>query len=257
MNKIAALLLILKIYFIPSSAMCAQTPIKLTPDTYNHDLVVEAAAVTPWTNHVTGTMDNLGPANKSWQTWYENGLTGGGAGGLPTGAGIFTSAAGASTLFELLPYTHNNALRLDVLNFSDSLTLVAPQQYSSLSLLAGTSFGPAFIQLAFHFADGTPPIDGPQSPTLIAPNWVDGVGAPAAFVASGSVLNLDQPAFQHLGSTNPRLYQIDVPLPPGFSDHPLSRIEIRWTGTQTNAVTAIFGLQAQSFPSRRHSFLDA
>jgi hypothetical protein len=214
---------------------------------FNQDMVVEAGAVNDPVTHyegaVTATMD-AGIAKKD-NTWYEQGLAGSGGGGLPTG-GLFTSLSDPSTQFQLAAYTGNNALLLDAANTSGTLTLLTPGHFSSLSFL--TSSGSVFqsaptLGLTIHFADGSSALSGLG---IVSPDWFD--HSPTALNASGRV-GVDTGNFDHVGTSDPRMYQETVQLPSNAWGHPISSIDITWTSNGSdNSHTGIFALSGVSVP---------
>jgi hypothetical protein len=207
---------------------------------FNQDVVVEAGAVDDPTMHYTGavtaTMDT--GTDRTFNTWYENGLPGGGSGGLPA-AGVFTSAANPTTQFLLAPYTGPNVLLLDQAGSTGTLSFATPGAYSALSILVTSALGtstPPVLALTIHFADGSPALTGLS---VVAPDWFD--NGPAALIAGGRV-RVDTGTFDSIGTNNPRIYQEDLLLPSGADGHPIASITFDFSGGTSATHTAIFGI---------------
>jgi hypothetical protein len=220
------------------SASAGSIPIVVSG--FNQDVVVEKGAVDDPTTHYTGavtaTMDT--GTDRTFNTWYENGLPGGGSGGLPA-AGVFTSAADPNTQFLLAPYTGPNVLLLDQAESTGTLTFATPGAYSALSVLTSSALGtstPPVLALTIHFADGTPALSGLS---VVAPDWFD--NGPAALIAGGRV-RVDTGTFDSVGTDNPRIYQEDLLLPPGTDGHPIASITFDFSGGTTATHSAIFGI---------------
>jgi hypothetical protein len=215
------------------------TPIGLTTASYNQDMVVELGAAGNLANSVSATMD--GGAMKTGFTWYEKGFNASSpTTGLPKSTVIF-SESDPTTGFVLMPYFVNNVRMFDVLNSTGTLTLQMPSKYSALSFLAASGHGPGMLFITLHFADGSANADGLS---VIAPDWFG--GSPVAITANGRVDTAG--TFDAVGTGNPRLYQLDLPLPASAADHPLASIDINWNGTQTDGVTALFAVSGTPVP---------
>jgi hypothetical protein len=228
----------------PVSATAGNIPIAVSG--FNQDVVVEKGAVDDPTTHlagaVTATMDT--GTDKTFNTWYETGLPGGGSGGLPA-AGVFTSAADPATQFLLASYTGPNALMLDQAHNSGTLDFVSPGVYTSLSFLTASALGSAtspVLALTIHFADGTPSLTGLS---IVSPDWFD--QGPAAFVAGGRV-NVGTGAFDSVGADNPRIYQENILLPSDAAGHAISSVTFDWSGGTTATHTAIFAISGAPVP---------
>src|SRR5882672_983067 len=86
---------------VAGTARAAFTPIALNPASYNHDVVIEAAAPISLNGSITATMD--GGTNKTGNTWYERGynlaaLTT----GLPPAGSLVTNGA-LNHIFRMAP----------------------------------------------------------------------------------------------------------------------------------------------------------
>jgi hypothetical protein len=237
---LALSLAITGIFTLNSRQTASGGSIPIVVSGFNQDVVVEAGAVDDPTTHfagaVTATMDT--GTDKTFNTFYENGLPGGGSGGLPA-AGVFTSAADPTTQFLLAPYTGPNVLLLDQADSTGMLTFTSPRAYSALSFLVTSALGtstPPVLALTIHFADGSPALTGLS---VVAPDWFD--NSPAALIAGGRV-RVDTGTFDSIGTDNPRIYQEDLLLPSGTDGHSISSITFDFSGGTTATHTAIFGI---------------
>lgn len=122
-------------------------------------------------------------------------------GGLPNSG---TIVSGTKT-FQLMPYTGNNALFAPA-SSSNTLALVTPASYSSLSFLVFSTEGSSTFNITVYYTDLTSTNAG----NFTVQDWFNGTGAVISGigrckrVASG-VTNDGLP-------TNPMLYGIDVPV---------------------------------------------
>ncbi len=241
----AVSLVSMAVVFGPTRAEAGSTPI--TVSGFNQDMVVEASAVDDPTTHyagaVTATMDQ-GTVLRD-NTWYEAGLPGGGAGGLPTG-GLFTSLANPGTQFQLGPYAGLNALLLDAANTTGTLTLLNPNKFYSLSFLTSSGLGSAdgpILGVTVNFADGSPSLSGLS---IVSPDWFD--HGPTALIASGRV-GVDTGIFDQVGSNNPRMYERTILLPSTAWDREVASIDLVWAANgRETAHTGIFALSGSVVP---------
>jgi hypothetical protein len=227
--------------------------VSLSATGWNYDIVVENTATGPdFRSFVTATMDS-GTA-KNGGTFYENGLAGGGVGGLPAAGTVITSAADPNTTFTLQPYTQNNALLLAAQNASGrtgTLTLSTPTYLDRLAIFGssgnvggGTSNqnDTVLITFADNFAPQTFTI------TQIAQDWFG--GSPTALSTRGRLSQVQSGSFDNVGGDNPRLYQATIDLS-AFADHPVASITFTHNTTGGNAsggYAAIMAISGQVVP---------
>jgi len=210
-------------------------PIGLTASSLNQQMVVPVGATASGTANaqfnafITATMD-AGTA-RTGNTWYQVGFNAAApTTGLPMGT-TFASAANPAVNFALQPANVNNALLLNTSNTSGTLTFANPASFTTLSLLASDGNGAANITLTANLVGGgTAPLG-----TVSVPDWFN--GANAALVANGRVSNGDA-TFNNVNSGNPRIYQIDIPVPTTTA---ISSIAVSWGGSG-GTQTTIYGI---------------
>jgi len=139
--------------------------------------------------------------------FYEAGLNGSDRGLLPNG--VFTSELDETTVFQFMPYGNTNALVLGY-NYpgSATLTLVTPQAYDSLALLAcsaNTSGGMG--SLVLNFTNGT----HSQALNFNAQDWFNTV-TNVAIQGFGRLKLGAGSAAEDDGANNPNLYQTTLNL---------------------------------------------
>ena len=143
-------------------------------------------------------------------------------GGIPNN-GLITS--GTKT-FQLEPYTGNNALFAPS-STSNTLTLVTPAQYSSVSLLVFSTEGSSTINVIFNYTDLTSSNVG----NYTVQDWFNGTNAVLSGIGRckrvvSGVTNDGVP-------TNPRFYGINVNIPCAGQQKVLASITIN--GVTSNA----------------------
>lgn len=132
-------------------------PITLTG--WNQDVVLENAPFPA----ITADFDTFG------STWFGAGWRGH-PDGLPSSL-RFTSQFNPEVIFQLQPYTTNNALRLDT-SFSGrtgTLVLAITSPYRSLAILGSSGTGRGTGTLALNFVDGT----SVSNLSFVALDWYD------------------------------------------------------------------------------------
>jgi sugar lactone lactonase YvrE len=169
----------------------------------------------------------------------------GGAGrtlGLPTN-GTITSLLDGSTVFQLAPFTDDNALDLTNGGSSGTLFLSSLAAYDSLSVLATSANGGGTGSFVVEFANGQ------ESAPLayIANDWYDDPGA-AALTHFGRIYSGSFNAFytDDNSGAEPNLYQTTVNLAAlGLAAEPISAVQFflpTGPGLTATTITAIFAL---------------
>lgn len=162
--------------------------------------------------------------------------------GLPPSRQI-PSSVQPDVLFSLQPYDANNVLKLFSLNHSATLTLVKPERYASLHVLAASALWMGGLgRMDLHFADGGTHSNIP----FLAKNWFD----PSAKMGI-SGLRAVQPSNGSLEflvrETTAALHQTDLDLVAmGLSDRVLTAITftrpIVPNGSLITGILAVSGL---------------
>jgi len=216
-------------------------PLSLTSSSWNEDMVVEDGAST-FTGSVTATMDN--GTGLGGFTWFEQGADAASlTTGLPHSGSTFTSAASATTHFQLQQFTGNNAILLDSTVTTDTLTFSSATPLSGLSFLTSSGNGTGTINLTINFSDGTQSVTGL---TFNSPDWFN--NTPVAFTPGGRASNNGSNGINYqLNGSNPNLYEEDITLTGIAAAHPISSITLSYAGgTATHtAILAVSGATVQ------------
>jgi len=208
------------------------TPIPLTSDSYNQDVVVERTAPPPVLPATTATMDS-GGFNTNF-TWYERGYRNDSpiTGLLPAGS-LLTSEAVADHEYQFAPsYAENNVILINSGITNGTFTLEKAAAYTMLSFLVSGGNGGGAVGYTIHYEDGTT-----QTNRLTCEDWLNGPNP--AFTAGGRV-NVSTYLFV-VDTINPRLYAQDVVVTQ--SSVPIVSIEFSYTGgSGQRAIFAVSGV---------------
>ncbi len=211
-------------------------PISLTG--WNADVVIEAAAAGPPFNSYASEV-NAGEGNAYYQTGLPQY-----AWGMPP-SGTLASLVGDRTIFQLQPYTANNALVLspDTGLTNGTLYLTNPATYARLAVLANSANGTNQTgSVTLNFSDGTAVTN-----TLFAPDWMNGT-VNVAWFGPGRV-NLSSGA-DTTGPENPCFYQttINVLALTGGTNKTLRSLTFGKAQANSTLIYAVSGLLAGSTP---------
>jgi autotransporter-associated beta strand protein len=214
------------------------TPIGLTAASFTQSMVVPASVAGTLTGagaynaYITATVD--GGTARTGNTWYALGSAANPTTGLPMGT-TFTSASSLATQYTLQASNGNNVLLMNSANPGNpngTLTFASPVQVSALSFLVSSGNGAGTLALTANLVGGGTASLG----TISAPDWF-GSGT-TAYIANGR-MNNGNGAFANLNSGNPRLWEVDVPVPSGTAA--IQSVSIAWTGGSTTN-SQIFGV---------------
>jgi hypothetical protein len=196
------------------------TPIPVTG--YNFDVIAEA---TPALSATNTTLDG-----SDYVLYSQNYGTSFGSGtGLPNN-GLITSG---SSSYQLAPYTSDNSIFLSS-GETDSLELVTPAPYSSLSLLGFSTEGPGTVLLVIKFTDGTAMVVNSSN----LPDWFSGTGAVlGGFDRTGRTG--DTPDYS---TSTPYMYRINVNLSCADQAKLVQRVLIINTTPSPSIKTALFAV---------------
>src|SRR6267142_952101 len=231
------LALFVLLLFPPSKLPAANmTPISVTG--FNWDVVIENTAAGP---PFTAFASELNPGEGN--AFYQSGLPGHGF-GLPA-SGNFTSAAGDGTVFQFQPYTENNALVMstDTGLTTGTLTLVTPQMYSRIAVIANSASGSGVGTMTLNFDDGTSFVTNYN-----APDWFNNAG----FALQGTErINVNSGAVSG-NPGNPRFYQTSIDLAGtlGATNKTLASITFdQPSGPRSTGIYAVSGEVAALIPA--------
>lgn len=222
------------ILFSTGVALGDFTPIVLTSDSYNCDVVIEKSAPSPCVPVTTASMDT-GVTNTGF-SWFERGHnTDWPAAGLPEAGAILVSDSAADHRYQFAPnYQTNNAVLVDSSCTHGTLLLTEPAPYSGLSLLTSSAGGhSAVVGYTIRFQDGSA-----ETGSFISIDWIS--GATPAWSANGRI-SVTAFTYDIMNSDNPRLYTLDINL----TNKTSSIISIEFTYISGLGHNAIFALSGQ------------
>jgi hypothetical protein len=178
-------------------------PVRLTSDSYTHDIVVEKTASPPLVPVTTASMEG-GLANDNF-TWYERGyMPDWPTTGLPKAGTRCESEIASDHQYQFAAsYKQNNAVLLDALVTNATFNVVNPTTCVSLSFLVSGGNGGGKIAYTIHHENGAA-----QKGSFACTDWFN--GPMAAYTAAGRI-NVSTFAFD-MNPGNPRLYAWDVAL---------------------------------------------
>jgi hypothetical protein len=240
-----------------SASAAGYSPLPVTANSYNADVVVEKSVPSLGTN-TTATVD--GGTNNNGNTWYEVGYSTnpppGGPflqSGLPaagtilnaafvTGVSNVSAAYMATHSFQLAPsYAANNAFMIDTSNILSTATFTVPAIYTNLAFLVTSGNGGGNVGILIHHADSSV-----ETNFFGAGDWFGGT-LNVAFTAMGRI-NATTGNFDTQGSItspgNPRLYGRDVPV--ANTTSPITSVDFVYGSGAANVHNQVYALAGAS-----------
>lgn len=151
--------------------------------------------------------------------------------------GIITSEANANVVFNLAPYTGDNALKLVTNGSAGTLTFAEAISATNLYVIATSGSLLSNISVDINFTDGTS-----QSNTdIVIPDWYGGTILPTAKSGVGRVSRFDNGLQGN--AADPRLYQLTLNVDIANQNKVIESITVTKTGT--SGAMNIFGVSAK------------
>lgn len=226
----------------PLAAAAQFTPIPLTPESFNHDIVVERTAPAPIVPVTTASVET-GLTNSGY-TWFEKGYNADWpATGLPAAGSIISSDLAPDREYQLAPdYRTNNAVLIDSTSSHAELGLINPAPFAALSfLLSGAHDSiPTPVGYAVHHADGSV-----EPGTVLCKDWMD--STPIYDYAAHGRVSVSSFTFANLNANFPKLFAAGVTLTNGTS--PVTNVELSYvSGAGHSVIMALSGASATPGP---------
>lgn len=160
--------------------------------------------------------------------------------GIPTSGFITSAVAGTPGLtYQLAPLSGNNSLRLQNAAASGTLTFTTPTAAVSLYMLATSGSAAATLNLLVNFTDGT----SQPFTSISVSDWYGGANAAISGIGRvGRGSDILEP-----NSTNPRIYQINLPINAGNQSKPIASVQVTKPGA--DGVANIFAFSADAYTS--------
>lgn len=245
-------------------ARAALTPIPITPESYNADVVVEKTAIPSLKVVTTATVDQ--GTNNGANTWMEkgydlinpdNGLPAPGTiitapvgdvflGGGITVFGVNTNnPAAANYSFQMPPsYAEPNGILIygDGVNglASGTFTLTTPAPYALLSFAGSGGNGGCVVGVIINHADGSK-----QTNSFGCPDWFNGTSN-VLFIANercGSSVNF---TYANQNSGNPRIYFRDIAV--ANTTSAVTSIDLYYVSGPANSRNDVLAVSGASTP---------
>jgi hypothetical protein len=221
---------------VPSSRSFAGfSPIALTANSYNQDVIVEKSGPSPLIPATSASME-AGLTNTGL-SYFERGYdTPEPSSGLPVAGTVFSSELDGNHDFQLAPtYKTNNAVLIDSNLTAGTLTLLSPRAFGQLSFLVAGGNGSGQVQFTIRYQDATS-----QTGIFTCPDWYFSLNA--ACVANGRV-EVTAFTFDSVNSGHPGMFSRDVTLSNSLS--PVTRIDFAYvSGASHDAIFALSGAAA-------------
>lgn len=200
---------------------------------YNQDVIANGTGAAA--SSTTSDIDNSGYAFLS-ADYRANSASSAPAYSLPAN-GVITSLANSSVVFNLAPYTGNNALKLVEDASTGTLAFVEAISATNLYVIATSGSGASAMSVNINFTDGT-------SQTVTGssiPDWYYSTALPSAYQGTGRVSRFDD--IMQGSSSDPRMYQLTLNVDVANQSKTIQ--SITFTKSGTSGALNIFGVSAK------------
>ena len=219
------------------------SPVELTTDSYNQDLVVEQSAMQEPTGPppLTTATTDAGTANGG-DAFYEQGFDANYPdSGLPIHGSTVTSISQSDHSYTFAPSyaAANDAMLIDSVKTNGTFTLAAPAAYSALSFAACSGGGSTAVNVVVHHLDGTT-----DTGSLPVQDWFSGANDHQILTANGRV-NVQSLTFDNENSGQPNVYAYDITLTNTASV--VTSIDLSFNGGGHGTIFAVSGSTGSDF----------
>jgi Concanavalin A-like lectin/glucanases superfamily/Immunoglobulin domain len=213
------------------------SPIPIASSSYNESMIMAKVDLVAAT---TATLDE-GTENYG-TTWFQQGYyLADPSVGLPAPGATFTYTSNSIEYsYTMAPsYTNDDAILIDSSAPSATLTLTTPANYSGLSFLGSSGFGPTTNNYAVYHSDGTI-----EQGKIAAPDWFSGNGSIALGV--GGRVDAAARDFGYWGAGGlPYIYDVNINLSDTTS--PVTRITLTSASGGNTCWLAVSGSTGGNF----------
>lgn len=223
--------------FSASISKAAYVPLPVTTG-FNADVIANGIGTGLTTTSIDVDGVNYAFAAQGWQATSSTTPL---AWGLPT-SGIINSAVVATNglSYTLASYSSNNALRIATNGSSGTLTFGYTPKAKTVYVLATSGSGISYFTGQINFTDNT---SQAITTSIVIPDWFNGTTQPTALGGFGRIdrtTDATEP-----DATNPRLYQIEIPITAANQTKQIASFEFTKASTSaTGAVINIFAVSA-------------
>jgi hypothetical protein len=151
--------------------------------------------------------------------------------------GTITSVSNSSVVFQLAPYSENNALKLVTAASTGTLTFSEAVSATNLYYIATSGSGDSSVNLTLNFTDGTTQ----EVATATVPDWYYSTVQPSAYRGTGRVSRFDN--LMQGSSTDPRMYHITVNVDVANQSKLIE--SVTFTKNTTSGALNVFGISAK------------
>ncbi|MGS4344444.1 MBG domain-containing protein [Myroides odoratus] len=236
--KKAPLTFLLPLFLLWNIVLHAQTYQPLSLDGFNEDVIANGVGIA--SSSTTKDMDGVSFCLRSldWKLTAESIPQ---TTGLPTNGRITSQASTTpNLLFQLQDYSRNNAIQLKTTGNTITSNVGGQVKAQTIYILGTSASGSSSLQCKVIFED-----DSFQALSITVPDWYNGTNLPVAYQGFGRVNRLNNMAEN--SSTNPRLYQVSIPIDPDNQTKAIKSIAFSYVEGQ--GIISVFGATAELLPS--------